>query len=193
MNTFSLPPTLKLRRTKKLRSTSKLFLLVNRTLGVGLFIFVIFGTVFCNNEEIQNKSYNIYFAGDLFDQKHLTGNYMLARQIEKLSDGKYKCFLPQDWEAKYNSSVDIRNRDLEAVIHSDLAIFNFDGTALDPGTVVEFMAAKALDIPCVLLRTDFRNGGRLFGADWNLMLYGFPRCKIIKHSSIMLYNNLGME
>ncbi|MCF7899189.1 hypothetical protein K9L05_00900 [Candidatus Babeliales bacterium] len=42
--------------------------------------------------------YNIYFAGDLFDQKHITGNFLLAKQIEKIPNYKYKCMLPQDWE-----------------------------------------------------------------------------------------------
>lgn len=40
--------------------------------------------------------YKVYFAGDLFDQKHITGNYVLAEYIEKLSHNVYKCILPQD-------------------------------------------------------------------------------------------------
>ena len=31
-------------------------------------------------------SYSIYFAGDLFDHKHLIGNALLAEAIEKYSD-----------------------------------------------------------------------------------------------------------
>ena len=42
--------------------------------------------------------YKIYFAGDLFDHKHIAGNFLLAKTIESLSDGLYECVLPQDWE-----------------------------------------------------------------------------------------------
>lgn len=62
-------------------------------------------------------------------------------------------------------TIDIRNRDIKAVMEADLVFFNFDGTDLDSGTVVEFMIAKMLDIPAVLLRTDCRNGGYLGGED----------------------------
>ena len=156
-----------------------------------LFLSFILIIPFCSAKE--KVVYNVYFAGDLFDQKHLTGNFSLAKTIEKLSDGKYKCHLPQDWEGRENSAVNIRNRDIESVMKSDLVLFNFDGVDLDSGTVVEFMVAKALDIPCVLLRTDFRNGGYLFGDDWNLMVCGFPRSEIIKHNSIIIYNEVGIE
>jgi hypothetical protein len=55
------------------------------------------------------------------------------------------------------------------------------------------MIAKMLDIPAVLLRTDFRNGGQLFGDDWNLMAIGYPRCTIVKHPALTMYNDLGLE
>lgn len=137
--------------------------------------------------------YNIYFAGDLFDQKHLTGNYLLAKSIEKISNNQYKCLLPQDWEGVLTSSVEIRNNDIRRILYSDLVLFNFDGVDLDSGTVVEFMITKMLDIPAVLLRTDFRNGGYLFGEDWNSMMAGYPRCKVVKHHSLLMYNELGAE
>ena len=137
--------------------------------------------------------YKIYFAGDLFDQKHITGNFLLAKSIEKASDYQYTCILPQDWEGALHTSIEIRNRDLQNVIQADMVLFNFDGVDLDSGTVVEFMIAKMLDIPAVLLRTDFRNGGYLFGDDWNLMVAGYPRCAIVKNASLMLYNELGLE
>lgn len=135
--------------------------------------------------------YTIYFAGDLFDQKHITGNYFLAKKIYDLSQGKYKCVLPQNWEGEgFDSAVGIRNKDIAALISSDLGLFNFDGVDLDSGTVVEFMAAKMLDIPSVLLRTDVRERGYLFNEDWNIMLTGFPRCENVKHSALGLYNNI---
>lgn len=137
--------------------------------------------------------YNIYFAGDLFDQKHLTGNYLLAKSIEEISNKQYKCLLPQNWEGALTSSVEIRNNDIRRILHADLVLFNFDGVDLDSGTVVEFMIAKMLDIPAVLLRTDFRNGGYLFGRDWNAMVDGYPRCIVAKHHSLLMYNELGVE
>ena len=44
------------------------------------------------------------------------------------------------------------------LMRSDVAMFAFDGIELDSGTVVEFMAAKMLDIPSVVYRSDFRGG-----------------------------------
>lgn len=137
--------------------------------------------------------YKIYFAGDLFDHKHITGNLLLAQQIEKLSNNVYKCILPQDWEGASLKTIDIRNRDIKSVIEADLVLFNFDGVDLDSGTVVEFMIAKMLDIPVVLLRTDCRNGGYLGGEDWNLMASGYPRSTTIKHAALILYNDFGLE
>jgi nucleoside 2-deoxyribosyltransferase len=139
-------------------------------------------------------AYKVYFAGDLFDQKHITGNLLLSKNIEKLCNGLYKCVLPQDWEgATFDNSIDIRNKDFKSVMLADLILFNFDGVDLDSGTVAEFMFAKMLDIPAVLLRTDVRNGGYLFGDDWNLMLSGFPRCVVVKNSALELFNDFGLE
>ena len=42
------------------------------------------------------RKYIVFFAGELFDHKHLTGNQMLAMQIGKASNGRFECFLPQD-------------------------------------------------------------------------------------------------
>jgi nucleoside 2-deoxyribosyltransferase len=122
---------------------------------------------------------NIYFAGDIFDHKDLVGNALLARYIEQASDGRYKCVLPQNLEQSSNRAVNIRNQDLLQVIQCDLALFNFDGDDLDSGTVVEFMLAKMLDIPALILRSDFRSAGdqNKDGDDWNLMCSFFPRAR----------------
>ncbi|HAE34107.1 MAG TPA: hypothetical protein DCF86_09670, partial [Dehalococcoidia bacterium] len=106
-----------------------------------------------------NTEYTIYFAGALFDHKELIGNAILASYINEISDGKYRCILPQDLEQSTNRAVDIRNQDLSYVLACDLAIFNFDGAELDSGTVVEFLYAKTLDIPSVIIRSDFRGSG----------------------------------
>ncbi len=137
--------------------------------------------------------YKVYLAGDLFDHKHIAGNLLLAQEIKRQSQGLYSCMLPQDWEASFSNTIDIRNRDIQMVMRSDLVLFNFDGPDLDAGTVVEFMVAKMLDIPSVLLRTDFRSGGCFNEGDWNLMATGFPRSAIVKKVAIEMYNSLGLE
>src|SRR5690242_18937369 len=104
-------------------------------------------------------NYNIYYAGGLFSHKDLIGNLFLAEKINKASLGKYSCTLPQNIESDTNRAEQIRNNDLNALLRGDVALFNFDGTELDAGTVVEFMVAKMVDMPCVLLRTDFRSSG----------------------------------
>ena len=134
--------------------------------------------------------YTFYFAGDLFDHKDLIGNLLLAEAINDQSKGKYKAILPQNLEAGNLRSVDIRNQDLLKVVECDLALFNFDGTDLDSGTVVEFMLAKFLDIPAILLRTDFRHcGDQDRGGDpWNLMCSGYPRTKVLFQNAMQNYH-----
>ncbi len=136
-------------------------------------------------------TYDIYFAGDIFDHKQLVGNALLASYIDRLSDGKYHCVLPQDFEQGFDRRVPIRNQDLRMVIESDLGLFNFDGADLDSGTVVEFMIAKQLDIPSVLFRSDFRYAGDqdAEGDNWNLMCSNYPRTKTVRVNGMELYRN----
>ena len=135
------------------------------------------------------ESFSIYFAGDLFDHKNLIGNALLANYIEKHSSGLYHCALPQDFEQSVSRRVSIRNQDLQMVMESDLALFNFDGADLDSGTVVEFMLAKQLDIPAVLLRTDFRHAGdqNADGDSWNLMCSNYPRTETVRVNGMTHY------
>lgn len=135
----------------------------------------------------------IYFAGDLFDSKDLGGNLMLAEAIAKISAGKYLPVLPQDGECevKGRSSQTIRDCDFKKLLECDVIVANFDGTDLDSGTVVEFCFAKMLDIPAVLLRTDFRDCGDSTlpdGDPWNLMCSHFPRTKVLHINSMELYH-----
>lgn len=119
---------------------------------------------------------SVYFAGDLFNHKDLTGNLLLAEAIERESSGSYVCVLPQHLEQSTSRSVDIRNNDLSKIVSADLILVNFDGTELDSGTVIEFLFAKALDVPAVILRSDFRSAGdQERGDPWNLMCSGYPR------------------
>jgi len=138
-----------------------------------------------------SKTFKIYFAGELFDHKDLIGNALLASYIERTSNGRYQCILPQDLEQTTERAVDIRNQDLKQVIQCDLALFNFDGTDLDSGTVVEFMLAKFLDIPSVIIRSDFRFSGDKdkVGDDWNLMCSFYPRTKLVQFNAMEIYQN----
>ena len=134
-------------------------------------------------------TYTVYFAGDLFDHKHLAGNELLAGAVDRRSGGRYACVLPQDLEQASERMVDIRNQDLMQVLACDLGLFNFDGTDLDSGTVVEFMMAKMLDIPSVLLRSDFRASGdqEREGDDWNLMCSFYPRSRTVQFNAMAWY------
>lgn len=139
------------------------------------------------------SEFTIYFAGGLFDHKDLIGNALLASYISNVSDGRYRCVLPQDLEQTTGRAVQIRDQDLATLLTCDLAIFNFDGTELDSGTVVEFMYAKMLDIPCVVLRSDFRRSGDQDGKssdegdDWNLMASFYPRTRKVQFDAMTWY------
>jgi len=134
----------------------------------------------------KRKHYTVYFAGELFSHKHLIGNAYLAEAIYEKSHGRYLCVLPQNIEHHGLSAhaQTIRDRDIRELIECDFALFNFDGTELDSGTVVEYMMAKFADIPAVILRSDMRGGGgRHRGDPWNIMASFFPRtAKVIVDS-----------
>jgi len=131
----------------------------------------------------ETKSRKLYFAGGLFTNKDLIGNMFLASSIEKLSYGKYRCVLPQDLQQMNTSTEGIKDQDLINVRDTDGILVSFDGTELDSGTVVEFIASKFLNKPAVIYRTDFRAGGdqdmRTNSENWNLMLTNYPRTEVV--------------
>ncbi|MFH1499750.1 MAG: nucleoside 2-deoxyribosyltransferase [Verrucomicrobiota bacterium] len=134
------------------------------------------------------KSHTVYFAGELFSQKHLLGNAYLAEAIYEKSHGKFLCILPQDLEPRGSHPHVIRDTDIHALLECDLGLFSFDGPELDSGTVVEFMLAKFADMPAVLLRTDFRAAGDQGKGDpWNLMCSFYPRTVSVSANSLALY------
>jgi nucleoside 2-deoxyribosyltransferase len=136
------------------------------------------------------RSYSIYLGGELFSLKHLIGNAWLAEAIYEKSHGRFRCVLPQDFsELRGRSARSIRDYNLRALIACDLGLFNFDGSELDSGTVVEFMYAKFADIPSVLLRTDIRNAGDYRDEPWNLMASYFPRTATVIAPSLFDYRN----
>ena len=135
------------------------------------------------------QSRKIYFAGDLFDHKDLVGNLLMAQAVERVSEKRYCVMLPQDSESNNLRSVtEIRDKDLELLFSCDCIVANFDGTELDSGTVVEFCFAKQLDLPAVLLRTDFRKGGDNGVDPWNLMCSGYPRTTTLLVSAMEQYH-----
>ena len=135
------------------------------------------------------QSLTIYFAGELFSLKHLTGNAILADAITTLSNKRFTCVVPQNLELREATPVAIRDQDLLHVVSCDLGLFNFDGPELDSGTVVEFLVAKMLDIPSVIVRSDFRNAGDAHEFPWNLMLIEYPRTKVILRNSMAHYQS----
>ncbi|MXY46021.1 MAG: hypothetical protein F4Y44_03350 [Chloroflexi bacterium] len=137
------------------------------------------------------EPYTIYFAGQLFDHKHLVGNALLAAHINDYSQGRYRCILPQDLEQRGIGPMGIRDQDLRAVIECDLSLFNFDGAEIPVGAVAEYMYAKMLDIPAVILRTDFRGGGDqdAEGDPWNLMVSFYPRTRILHIDGMQWYQD----
>jgi nucleoside 2-deoxyribosyltransferase len=136
-----------------------------------------------------DNPFTVYFGGSLFDHKDLAGNALLAEYIEKCSDNKYRCCLPQNVEQHTTTAREIRNQDIAKIVECDLGLFSFDGTELDAGTVVEFMLAKFLDIPAVILRSDFRTCGEkeIGGDDWNFMCSFYPRTRVVKFNAIISY------
>lgn len=130
----------------------------------------------------------IYFAGDLFNHKDLMGNRLLARKITGLSNDRYRINLPQNVTTDNPNGLSIKESDIFLLLQSQAALFNFDGTDLDSGTVSEFMIAVFLGIPAVLLRTDFRSAGDdPTGDPWNLMCSGYPGTRSLVLNSMTLY------
>lgn len=135
------------------------------------------------------QSYTVYFGSELFSLKHLIGNAYLAEAIYEKSHGKYLCMLPQDFEPRGKTPRTVRDQDIRALLNCDLGLFNYDGTELDSGTVIEFMLAKFADIPSVILRSDIRDAGD--GSDpWNLMSSFFPRTVNVIANSLGDYKTI---
>ena len=113
----------------------------------------------------------------------------MTEYLEKASKGKYISQLPQDINPADSSPEEIRNTNLLKLAECDVALFNFDGNELDSGSVVEFMFAKFVDIPSLIVRSDFRSSGDQgeAGDDWNLMCSFYPRTRILKINSMDWY------
>jgi hypothetical protein len=132
------------------------------------------------------RSLTVFFAGELFDLKHLIGNAYLAEAIYEKSHGRYLCALPQDFDPRGKQPRAIRDHHIRSLAGCDLALFSFDGPDLDSGTLAEFMIAKFADIPAVILRSDRRGaGGRT--PQWNPMANFYPRTAVLSLDGLGTY------
>lgn len=140
----------------------------------------------------KSDSYTIYAAGGLFTYRELAMNLALKEAIWEQSGGKYQLILPQSEQPEGfenpDVSIQIRNTDLWHVMRTDLLLAQFDGLELDAGTVAEYMMAKFLAKPTVILRSDSRrmeNAG--FDEPYNLMLKNYPRTVVLHIDSLTDY------
>lgn len=164
------------------------------------FLLSVFYVPLVQSSIEPSRPIKVFFAGDLFNHKDLVGNIYLADAIREMSGGKYEFFLAQNKVQQKVHHKQIKDQDLKGLIESDIALFSFDGTELDSGTVVEFMAAKFLDKPSVVYRTDFRGGsgeeesldGQNIrqGNKWNLMASFYPRTKVIYLNAMVEYQKV---
>ncbi len=143
------------------------------------------------DEPVENK-YTVYAAGGLFTQHELTTNVFIKDSVWRQSDGKFELILPQSNELRELDRPDIasyiRNIDLAIIVKSDLVLARFDGLELDAGTVVEFMLAKFLGKPTVILRSDSRGlGGESMDEPYNLMLKNWPRTTEVHYDSFIKF------
>lgn len=139
--------------------------------------------------------YTVYSAGGLFTQDELAMNVMLKEAVWRLSGGRFQLVLPQSRELRELDRPDIeaylRNGDLVEVIKADIVTVRFDGLELDSGTVVEFITAKSLGKPTVILRSDFRRlSGTGLSEPYNLMVKSWPRNAVVHIDAFVMYSRL---
>jgi nucleoside 2-deoxyribosyltransferase len=153
-----------------------------------------------SNQGTENAAgpYTIYSAGGLFTQDELATNVMLKEAVWRLSNGKFQIFLPQSREIRELDQPDIeafiRNTDLLEVVKADIILARFDGLELDSGTVVEYMLARFLGKPTVILRSDFRSVSFLpLVEPYNLMVKNWPRTVDIHLNSYRMWAELFAE
>jgi nucleoside 2-deoxyribosyltransferase len=138
------------------------------------------------------ETYTAYAAGGLFTQHELMTNVLIKEAVWEISKGKFALVLPQSKELRNFDRPDIdahiRNHDLLQVVKTDLILARYDGLELDAGTVVEYMAAKFLGKPAVLLRCDFRGlDSNRMDSPYNLMTKNWPRTVEVHVDSLSAY------
>ncbi|CAF1060934.1 unnamed protein product [Didymodactylos carnosus] len=121
----------------------------------------------------------VYFAASLFSYQELAGNILLAEAIERVSQGRYKIMLPQNDKQDSDHGKDIRDHNFASIAKCDMILINYNGTEIDSGTVVEQQFTRDLDMPAVIVRTDFRRGGDC-NLPFNLMAGYYPRTELVE-------------
>jgi len=149
------------------------------------------------DEAVENK-YTVYAAGGIFTQHDLATNVFIKDSVWRQSDGKFELVLPQSKELRELARPDIaayiRNVDLAQVVKSDLFLARFDGLELDAGTIIEFMLAKFLGKPTVILRCDSRRlGGESLDEPYNLMVKNWPRTTEVHYDSLIKFTDVSNE
>jgi nucleoside 2-deoxyribosyltransferase len=142
--------------------------------------------------------YTVYSAGGLFTHNELETNILIKEAVWRLSNGKFQLFLPQSKELRELDRLDvetyIRNIDLLAIMKADIILARFDGLELESGTVVEFVIAKVLGKPTVILRCDFRRmSGKNPDEPYNLMVKNWPRTVDVHLDSFAIWTGLFAE
>jgi len=138
------------------------------------------------------EPYTVYAAGGIFTQHELATNVFLKEAVWRSSNGKYQMVLPQSKELRELDRPDIatyiRNADLFQVVIADIFMARFDGLELDAGTVIEFMMAKMLGKPAVILRCDSRRlSSDSLDEPYNLMVKNWPRTVEVHVDSLIGY------
>lgn len=139
-----------------------------------------------------SESYLVYLAGGLFNQYDLASNVHLKEAVWRLSNGRFELDLPQSKELRQLDRHDlaeyIRNADILRLVEADILLARFDGQELDTGTVVEFMIAKLLGKPTVIIRSDSRHlNSDGLDEPYNLMVKNWPRTIEVYVDSLMDY------
>jgi len=131
---------------------------------------------------------------ECFTQHELGTNILIKEAVWRLSNGKSQLILPQSVEVKKFEAAYLRNVNLLDVMRADIMMTRFDGPELDSGTVVEFVMAKSLGKPTVILRCDYRHlSGTGIDEPYNLMARNWPRTVEVHIDSIVSYVGLLAE
>lgn len=139
-----------------------------------------------------SETYTIYAAGGIFTQHELATNVFIKDSVWRQSGGRFELVLPQSKELRELDRPDlaayIRNLDLVQVVRADIFLARFDGLELDAGTLIEFMLAKFLGKPTVILRCDSRRlGGKNLDDPYNLMVRSWPRTIEVHYDSLIKF------
>lgn len=150
-----------------------------------------------SNENLP-ESYSVFLSGELFTQHDLATNVSIKEAVWRLSHGRYQLVLPQSKELRQldlpNLPAYLRNEDLYLLVQAEAVIARFDGPELDSGTVVEFMVAKMLAKPTIILRTDSRHlTSQGLDDPYNLMLRNWPRTVEVHVDALSNYINMITE